>query len=252
MSHQPVHAGSMMSAMEGAPTAIDLSVTNTENQCMNVIDIAFRIHGGTIPVDHGYLVYSALSRILPQLHAPGSESGSASGRLAIHPINGRLAGSRQLKLIPESRLTFRASADSVGALLSLVGKSLDIGGSNLDVHTPELIPLRPAARLYSRLVVIKGYLEPEPFLAAVSKQMELAAIAAEAGLPLRHRTLSREGRIQRQQPTPLRRTIQIRDKQVVGYAVAVSGLSADSSLLLQEVGLGGRRHFGCGVFVPAQ
>jgi hypothetical protein len=29
-----------------------------------------------------------------------------------------------------------------------------------------------------------------------------------------------------------------------------SGLSAEDSLRLQEVGIGGRRHMGCGVFVP--
>jgi CRISPR-associated protein Cas6 len=48
----------------------------------------------------------------------------------------------------------------------------------------------------------------------------------------------------------LRRTLQIRDKVIVGFAVEVGALTADEALILQEQGLGGRRRFGCGIFVP--
>jgi len=30
----------------------------------------------------------------------------------------------------------------------------------------------------------------------------------------------------------------------------VNGLTAEESIKLQEIGLGGRRHMGCGIFVP--
>jgi CRISPR-associated protein Cas6 len=36
----------------------------------------------------------------------------------------------------------------------------------------------------------------------------------------------------------------------VGFALTVQGLSPDSSLRLQTLGLGGRRHMGCGLFLP--
>ena len=48
-----------------------------------------------------------------------------------------------------------------------------------------------------------------------------------------------------------RRTLRIKDKEVVGYEVLVETLTAEESICLQEAGLGGRRHMGCGVFVPA-
>ncbi len=44
----------------------------------------------------------------------------------------------------------------------------------------------------------------------------------------------------------------IKEVRIVGFALLVEGLRPDESLRLQEVGLGGRRHLGCGVFVPAQ
>jgi CRISPR-associated protein Cas6 len=48
----------------------------------------------------------------------------------------------------------------------------------------------------------------------------------------------------------VRRTVRICGKIVVGYPLLVHRLLATESCQLQEGGLGGRRHFGCGVFVP--
>nr|WP_281255469.1 type I-MYXAN CRISPR-associated protein Cas6/Cmx6 [Cystobacter ferrugineus] len=39
-------------------------------------------------------------------------------------------------------------------------------------------------------------------------------------------------------------------EKVVGFAVSVRGLSPASSLRLQTLGLGGRRHLGCGLLLP--
>jgi CRISPR-associated protein Cas6 len=47
-----------------------------------------------------------------------------------------------------------------------------------------------------------------------------------------------------------RRTFRIKDKQVVGFEVVVSLVNAADSLRIQEVGVGGRRKIGCGIFVP--
>jgi CRISPR-associated endonuclease/helicase Cas3 len=35
-----------------------------------------------------------------------------------------------------------------------------------------------------------------------------------------------------------------------GYPVAITGLSEADSLMLQQIGLGGRRRMGCGVMIP--
>jgi CRISPR-associated protein Cas6 len=49
-----------------------------------------------------------------------------------------------------------------------------------------------------------------------------------------------------------RRIVTIAGKKVVGFALDLSGLAPDASLLLQEKGLGGRRHMGCGLFLPTR
>jgi len=51
---------------------------------MTSVDLAFRTTGARIPVDHGYALYSAISRILPWIHADRT--------IGIHPLRGRYIG----------------------------------------------------------------------------------------------------------------------------------------------------------------
>jgi CRISPR/Cas system CSM-associated protein Csm4 (group 5 of RAMP superfamily) len=44
----------------------------------------------------------------------------------------------------------------------------------------------------------------------------------------------------------------VKDKQIVGFEVTAVDVDATGSLRLQEHGIGGRRHMGCGVFVPVR
>jgi CRISPR-associated protein Cas6 len=45
---------------------------------MPYIDLAFRLTGNKVPVDHGYALYSAISRIVPEIHE--------AKNIGVHPI----------------------------------------------------------------------------------------------------------------------------------------------------------------------
>ncbi len=51
---------------------------------------------------------------------------------------------------------------------------------------------------------------------------------------------------------PIRRVVRICDHSVVGYSLQVASLDARSSIHLQSIGLGGKRHHGCGIFVDPE
>ncbi len=186
-----------------------------------------------IPADHSYLVYSAVSKILPETH--GSDG------FGIHPIGGRQLGGRTLQLTERSRLTIRADADKIASFLPLAGKSLRLLDRSLRIGVPQVRPLVSAVALRSRLVTIKlpdtasqpDAAARESFQAAVVRQLRDLGISPQAKCELGKR-----------------RTLRIRDKEVVGYEVLLTNLSAEESLLVQEHGLGGRRHMGCGLFSP--
>lgn len=186
-----------------------------------------------LPADHGYLLYSAVSRMLPGTH-------QADG-YGIHPIRGRQLGGRTLQLAEHSRLAIRTDADQIARFLPLSGKSLQLLDRTLRLGVPQVRSLAPAPALYSRLVTIKlpdmaaqpSEVASEAFVAAVRRQLDALCISPEAGLS--------PGK---------RRTVRIKDKEVVGYELLLDGLTAEESITVQEHGLGGRRHMGCGIFVP--
>jgi CRISPR-associated protein Cas6 len=189
---------------------------------MPSIDLSFRILGTTLPVDHGYALYSSINRIIPEIHD--------AKEVGVHPVRGVYTGNGSLQLTEQSRLIFRVPDDWIRPLLKLAGKKLDVEGCPLQVGVCETKALRPSAALYARLVTIKGFMEPEPFLEACGRQLQENGITAKLGLGEK-------------------RTLRVKEKQVVGFEVIATELTAEDSVKLQEVGIGGRRRMGCGVFV---
>ena len=192
---------------------------------MPCVDLAFRLNGNTVPVDHGYALYAALSRLVPEVHD--------AKEVGVQPIRGVYGGDGTLHLAAFSRLILRLPDDQIRPYLKLAGKKLEVDGHPLRVGVPEVRALRPAASLRARLVTIKGFMEEGPFLEAAKRQLQSLGVAGEVLLGER-------------------RTFRVKEKQVVGFEVAVTGLTAEESLTLQEQGLGGRRRMGCGVFVPTE
>ncbi|MCG6157252.1 type I-MYXAN CRISPR-associated protein Cas6/Cmx6 [Rubinisphaera margarita] len=199
---------------------------------MTHLDISFSLFSQQpLPADHGYLIYSAVSGLLPEMHR---ENG-----FAIHPIAGTQIGDRQMKLTDRSRLTIRVPDGQIAPLLKLAGQSLRVGPALVQVGVPEVRPLVPVTSLRSRLVVIKiahhdgGSITPDVFTASARKQLDALEIDAEVEL------------------TPGRkRTLCVKQREIVGYEVLLEHLTADESIRVQESGLGGKRHMGAGVFVP--
>ena len=188
-----------------------------------IIELSFRLLGRAIPVDHGYALYAALSRVVPELHD--------AQELGIQPVRGVYAGGGVLHLAPFSCLAIRLPQDQIQPVLKLAGKTADVDGHALHIGVPNARPLLPVANLRARLVTIKGFLESASFGEAAKRQLHSLGIVGEFVLGTR-------------------RTLRVKDKQVVGFEVAVTELTAEESLILQEKGLGGRRRMGCGVFVP--
>lgn len=208
-----------------------------------IIDLAFPVAGTTIPVDHGYALFAALSRVVPGIHACAS--------LGVHPIQGRLCGDRQLALTNTSAVTLRGDLASLLSVVGLTGQTLSIAGRPVTLGAPVISPLVPARHLVSRMVTVRGYQEPVAFLDALQRQMVSLNIHADILLMRAQGSHPWEGRVGSSDAW-VRRTLCIAGREIVGYAVQATAHTDSDSLALQARGLGGRRRFGCGVFVPAR
>jgi CRISPR-associated protein Cas6 len=195
------------------------------------IVVHFPVQGRQLPADHGYALYSAITRQLPALHG--------ATWLGLELLSG-VPWREGIIVLPTrgAQLRLRVPADRYGTLLPLAGKRLDIAGHTLRLGIPTARPLQPAPSLYARCVTIKKFTEPEPFLDAARRQFDALGLNAALELPLDDR-----GRFRR-------RVIQIHGRTVVGFSLAVHGLNDEDSIRLQARGLGGRRSMGCGHFNP--
>jgi CRISPR-associated protein Cas6 len=194
------------------------------------LNVTFPVQGTHLPADHGYLLYAAITHTLPTLHgAPWLGIELISG---IPWDNGMIA-------LPTrgGHLRLRLPAQNFAAVLPLAGKRLEIAGHAIRLGAPLARPLMPMASLYARIVIIKKFTEPRPFLEAARRQLTALGIKATLELP-------RDGR------TRSRRIISIHGKKVVGFSLAAHDLDDQDSITLQSLGLGGRRTMGCGLFNP--
>jgi CRISPR-associated protein Cas6 len=127
--------------------------------------VSFPLRGTQLAADHGFLLYSAISKSSSSLHgidwlATELISGFPSGR-------GLIALSER-----DATLRLRIPAGHYRDGLALAGKRLDIGGHQIRLGLPVARPLEPAPSLYARVVTIKKFTDAEPFIETVKRKLD--------------------------------------------------------------------------------
>ena len=216
-----------------------LKATVSQVELCPSINVSFSLAGKHLPADHGYLLYSAISKATQRRSSPTVREGSVgsgtslhrSDWLAIELISGfpsgrgliALSGAQAngLRRGGDATLRLRIPADHYRDVLPLAGKRLDIGGHLIRLGLPVAHPLEPAPSLYARVVTIKKFTEAEPFLEAVKRKLDSFGVKGRVELPR-----DDHGRYRR-------RIVTIHGKSVVGFSVAVHELNDEDSILLQ-------------------
>lgn len=188
---------------------------------VDIVDLAFALHGTALPREHRRALADALQPALP---CWDSEPG-----LAVHRVNVAAGVGPRALLSGRTRLTLRLSrVCAQQAAAALEGRTLVIGGLPLRIGMAHPRELLPHGTLYSHLVTSASADELQ-FLRDVQDQ--LAALQVEGRAICGRHQLTEEGTLQ-------------------GFGLMVDGLSPLHSMCLQRHGLGLRRRLGCGVFVP--
>jgi CRISPR-associated protein Cas6 len=205
---------------------------------MAKVDMLFPVLGTCLPTDHGYALYSALSRILPRLHDGTLPFG-------LVPITGRYEGRGFLSLNGrDSRLRIRVEANDIPGLLPLAGKSLEILGQRVRLGAPQVHALEPAPTLLAYAVLFnEDTTDPDSFLTLARTRLDRLGIRGTAEIPQRP---GRDGQLE-----PNRHILRIKQRRLVCYSLRIGGLEAAESVRLQETGIGCRRHMGAGMFLPS-
>ncbi|GAB4147262.1 MAG: type I-MYXAN CRISPR-associated protein Cas6/Cmx6 [Cyanobacteria bacterium J069] len=212
---------------------------------MDFLEIQFALQGKTLPADHGYALYSAVKKRL-QEQENESLPDDLPAEVHLCSVPGIPDRAGMIYLNRGSRFRLRCPSEQMQLWYRfLQNQVFDIRGHLIRLVQPRITLPEASDTLASRLVTFK--LEaidhadvPRYFLESCQKGLERLEIKGKAFIPS-----DSDGDL-------ARRTLQIKDKKIVGYSVVVEGLSQEDSLKLQWHGLGGRQHFGCGWFYPAK
>jgi len=201
-----------------------------DNDLEPIVQLNFPVRGTYLPADHSYGLFAASVNLVPQIRS--SQQISILSIPGIPDIPGRIL------LTKQSCLRIRVSVSQIPLVYKLATKKITIGIHEIYIGIPKIYVPKPTATLRSRIVTVKGYTKPKGFLEAVQRQLHNLGISGTASIP------------NNQEGHPARKTIKIQRFTIIGFTTEITNLSDADSLLLQAKGLGGKRHMGCGIFLP--
>ena len=196
----------------------ELKATDIEVQEM--VDAVFDLNGSSVPASYPFLLWSELVRCLPWL--------SGEENIGVHPLKGSASGS-SLLLSRRTKLILRVPAERVAQLDKLPGQQLNIDGSLLIVGNAKARPIQSATTLHSYMV--ESNLGEVEFIADMKQKLQAMNIPCNL-ICDKYRKIS-DGK-----------------NSLNGFGLVLHDLKPAASLHIQRTGLGGARHFGCGIFVP--
>ncbi|MFQ3612327.1 MAG: type I-MYXAN CRISPR-associated protein Cas6/Cmx6 [Cyanobacteriota bacterium] len=212
---------------------------------MNFLEIQFSLRGKTLPADHGYALYSAVKKSLQDSDSVSIPKDLPT-EVRLCSIPGIPDRAGMIYLNQGSRFRVRCPSDQMQIWYCfLQNQVFDIRGHLIRLVQPRITLPEASSTLASRLVTFKldaiDHAEvPRYFLQSCQKGLDRLEIKGKAFIPS-----DPNGNL-------ARRTIQVKEKKILGFGVVVEGLSQEDSLKLQWHGLGGRQHFGCGWFYPSK
>jgi len=186
----------------------------------DMIDVVFDLDGSTVPEGYPFALWSELVRCLPWL--------KDEVNAGILPLRGSASGEHTL-LSKRTKLVLRVSTERADQTAQLSGQLLNIGESKLLVGQGKKRQLQATTTLHAHLV--ESTLGEIEFLADMKQKLQAINISCNL-ICDKHRKIK-----------GMKQTLS-------GFGLVLHDLKPAASLQIQSIGLGGARHFGCGIFVP--
>jgi CRISPR-associated protein Cas6 len=188
------------------------------------VDLYWSVMGDRLRADHNYRLYAALVGANQNLKQVSYRMNAISG---VAENNGWIKLNRQSKLIIRCKYQDIHEFDALDNSIIRVGQNI----IQLTFNGGQAVSSKPA--LTADIVTIKCEFKcrvsPFEFGVAVGKQLQSLGILS----------MPRIGD---------RKSLQIKESNIIGYAILFDSLTPAESLMLQAHGIGGRAKMGCGFF----
>lgn len=219
------------------------------------VEIRFPVLGARLKIDHGYQLYAAIKKHICDNYPELLVNGNIPIDTTIATIKGTNLFNGYLQIKSFSRLRIRCDIKYAYQLINaLDNQLLGLAGGSIFVESGYVQKLNPCESLQARLVVIKYPSEVEITYHSGLLEKKQNQFIESCYKQLNKHQIQGQVTIVKREEKPIIASITVEKppckQSYLGYGVCISGLTDQDSLKLQIVGIGGKRHFGCGWFDP--
>lgn len=196
-----------------------------------VVDLIYKINCKQIPTMHAFELADALYAALPWLKDEPTVGihqihGATSGNGWERPPDGEL-----IHLSKRSKMSLRVPKHRIDDAMKLTGHVLDVAGCAVEVGPAITKMMHALPTIFSRYVVVPEGMDETRFIQWVADELAKRDIRLHKLLcGISHRLKLPEGEYETR-------------------SVMIADLDQETSVKLQEEGLGPFRHYGCGIFM---
>lgn len=198
-----------------------------------VVDLLLSVRCRSLPIDHAYSLYQAVSRVLPWIDAEED--------FAIHSIHAAESGNGWIRPTDEdaiiylsrrTRLIVRLPSVRINDALALENCTLEVCGNTLQLGSSKRRLLSKETILFARHIVLPGPCSEDEALQQIAAMLDECNIHAQ-------KIMTGRGH-----------TVRTKTQTLHCYSVMIDGINLASSVYLQQHGLGKFAKLGCGIFLP--
>ena len=196
-----------------------------------MIDVAFKIQCKTLPYDHACDLSKAITSKMPWL--------LKDKLIGIHTLHGPESGNgwvrsekEEIFLSKRTRLILRISRSDANKAKELEGENINVLGNNIKIGQSNTKTFLIVRDLISRCVLCDKEQDEEDFLLDIKKEL------FTHGVPIKKAICGKA------------KSITINGENRFTRSLMIADLSKENSILLQDIGIGDGRIFGCGIFLP--
>ncbi len=199
-----------------------------------IFDVMFSIECKSLPIDHAWALSQQLLKHLPwmsdyegagihQIHVAESNNGW------VRPEDG------DALLFPSKRtkMSLRIPSEKYDEVQQLVGTNFDIQGHSIKLGKIKKKPLGNSGVIFARYVLLKDNQSENDFLTEIA-----AEIKNKTNTTVKKMLCGKSHNIK----TP--------DAVLKGIHLMIADLDDETSITIQQQGLGQGRELGCGLFLP--
>ena len=197
----------------------------------DMIELSFSVDCKELPYDHAFELSSKILNLIPEI--------KNDKRNAIQTLHGPMSGNgwvrpdgQNIPLSKRAKLIMRINKSQIDHIKTIEGREIKLFGNKLKIGKSKVKSFVIVKDLFCRFIVSDPNIDEDKFLELIQNELR------QYNINLRKALCGQSKMIKFGSETFYTRSLMIAD------------LSKKESLRLQEEGVGDRRLYGCGIFLP--